>query len=144
MIWDSTIATFLSTSKPSSAKEYGAKLNTFHKYLIDRFDITDKNYVKIMGDLNSDDILGGVDYYINSFSRKKIEYRSPVRGYLTAVLEYIKFLTNEKDFDVENSWVNNSYKVKDLRVCLSIKKYSVWSRKSTAPSTPKVDWVNVA
>jgi len=115
LIWDSAINSFLNISKPSSATEYEAKLRIFHEYLINKLDITDKNYNKIMSDLNTDDILDSVVIYVTGSRRKKIEYCSPVRVFLAAVLEYLRFLTNDKEYHVNNSCIGNVHEQKDLR-----------------------------
>jgi hypothetical protein len=115
LVWEYAISSFLNISKPSSATEYEAKLRIFHEYLIDNFDITDKNYNKIMSDLNADEILDSVVSYITGNRRKKIEYSSPVRVYRTAVLEYLRFLANNKEYHINNSCISDVLEQKDLR-----------------------------
>jgi len=115
MIWELAVNSFLTTSKTSSAKEYKGKLRIFHEYVVERYDITDKNYGKIMSDLNSDDILDCVAHYITGNRRKRIEFGSPVKVYFTAVLEFLKYLNNDELYHVSNSCISNLHKQKELR-----------------------------
>jgi len=120
MIWDSAINSFITGSKPGSASEYKTKLRIFHEYLIERYSIKDNNYDKIVGCLSPEEILESVDSYIVRDGRKKIESCSPVRVYLTAVLEYLKFIYSNNNYQIKNDFINDQQKQKDLRAAFDL------------------------
>jgi hypothetical protein len=121
MIWDSAINSFLASSKLGSATEYARKLRVFNEFIMETIGYSDKNYYRIISSLSTDDILESVVHYINRKGRKKIESCSPVRVYLSAVLEYLKFLNNDENYDVKNLGIDSQQEQSNLRQAFDVK-----------------------